>query len=82
MPGEVKGGARGPAPRRRTRAVVAGELADVVRDREPARPRWVWDTARVVPALLADGVQVERAHDLRLGRLPALRLHYRMHPTS
>lgn len=37
-------------------------------DQEVERPRWVWDdTARWYPALLAAGVRVERAHDLRLG---------------
>jgi DNA polymerase I len=35
---------------------------------ERGRPRWVWDTARVYPALLAAGIRVERAHDLRLAR--------------
>jgi DNA polymerase-1 len=35
---------------------------------EEHRPRWVWDTGRVYPALLDAGVRVERAHDLRLGR--------------
>ena len=56
--------------------VVEGEgreeidLADLtayVRERETERPRWVWDdTARWYPPLLAAGVRVERAHDLRL----------------
>ena len=40
-------------------------LADYVRDREPAR--WVWDdTRRWYPQLLAAGVRVERCVDLRL----------------
>ncbi len=47
---------------------VAGEdLPGVVAAREPGRPRWVWDdTEHWYPALLAAGVRVERAHDLRL----------------
>lgn len=33
----------------------------------PATPRWVWEqTARVYPILLAEGVRVQRCHDLRL----------------
>jgi DNA polymerase family A len=45
----------------------AGQLADVVREREPDRPRWVWDdTTRWYPGLLAAGVRVERCTDLRL----------------
>lgn len=43
-------------------------LASLVRDLEAGRPRWVWDTARVYPGLLADGVRVDRAWDLRLVR--------------
>ena len=44
-----------------------GELADVVRERERAGVRWVWDdTTRWYPALLAAGVRVERCTDLRL----------------
>lgn len=36
---------------------------------DAARPRWTWDdTYGWYPALLADGVRVERAHDLRLAR--------------
>lgn len=49
------------------------DLADLptyVRERESRSgggPRWVWDdTARWYPPLLAAGVRVERAHDLRL----------------
>jgi DNA polymerase I len=49
---------------------AAGELAAVVRDAETTaavRPRWTWDdTNRWYPALLAAGVRVERAYDLRL----------------
>ncbi len=52
------------------RRVAAGGLAAVVRDAEATaavRPRWTWDdTNRWYPALLAAGVRVERAHDLRL----------------
>lgn len=50
---------------------VAGEdLARVVAEREAAdHPRWVWDdTEHWYPDLLAAGVRVERAHDLRLCR--------------
>jgi len=48
--------------------VAAGDLARVVAEREAAdRPRWVWDdTEHWYPDLLAAGVRVERAHDLRL----------------
>ena len=43
------------------------QLAHYVRQREPARPRWVWiDTTRWYPALLDAGVRVERCTDLRL----------------
>ena len=47
---------------------VAGvDLPAAVAEREVDRPRWVWDdTARWYPDLLAAGVRVERAHDLRL----------------
>ncbi|WP_454048876.1 bifunctional 3'-5' exonuclease/DNA polymerase [Cellulomonas sp. Marseille-Q8402] len=49
---------------------VAGEqLPAAVAAREVAHPRWVWDdTERWYPALLAAGVRVEKAHDLRLCR--------------
>lgn len=49
--------------------IAAAELAPYVAAREAADPpRWVWDdTARWYPPLLAAGVRVERAHDLRLG---------------
>ncbi|MBE1875407.1 bifunctional 3'-5' exonuclease/DNA polymerase [Myceligenerans pegani] len=57
---------------------VGGPRAAVARLPEPgevvdddgvpsAPPRWTWDdTNRWYPSLLADGVRVERAHDLRL----------------
>ena len=36
-------------------------------DPGPTAPRWVWeDTAHIYPALLADGIRVQRCHDLRL----------------
>ncbi|MGA8846035.1 MAG: bifunctional 3'-5' exonuclease/DNA polymerase, partial [Nocardioides sp.] len=42
-------------------------LVEKLEGRPGGRPRWVWDdTARWYPALLAAGVRVERAHDLRL----------------
>ncbi|PZR53718.1 bifunctional 3'-5' exonuclease/DNA polymerase [Xylanimonas oleitrophica] len=50
----------------------AAELPAVVREGEaaPEPPRWTWDdTNRWYPDLLADGVRVERAHDLRLARV-------------
>jgi DNA polymerase-1 len=48
--------------------VPAVDLADVVRERERAPVRWVWDdTTRWYPALLEAGVRVERCWDLRLG---------------
>ena len=43
-------------------------LLGLVAAMEPDRPRWVWDTARVYPVLLAAGLRVERAWDLRLAR--------------
>ncbi|GAB3129508.1 bifunctional 3'-5' exonuclease/DNA polymerase [Glaciibacter psychrotolerans] len=43
------------------------EFRSFVRHEEPAAPRWVWDdTARWYPQLLAAGIRVQRAHDLRL----------------
>ena len=44
------------------------ELPGVVRELESARrPRWIWaDTRRWYPGLLAEGVRVERCHDLVL----------------
>ncbi|HEY8319803.1 MAG TPA: bifunctional 3'-5' exonuclease/DNA polymerase [Amnibacterium sp.] len=50
------------------RSVSAAELPALVAGLEATRPRWVWDTAAVYPQLLAAGVRVERAHDLRLAR--------------
>jgi DNA polymerase-1 len=42
-------------------------LARFVQEREATPVRWVWDdTTRWYPALLADGVRVERCTDLRL----------------
>ncbi|SDH92986.1 DNA polymerase-1 [Agrococcus jejuensis] len=55
------------------------DLPAAVAALEPERPRWVWqDSTRVAPVLLAAGVAVERARDLRLshriladaGRMP------------
>src|SRR4051794_23982556 len=48
--------------------VSQSALAERVAALERERPRWVWDTAAVYPALLAAGVRVERAHDVRLAR--------------
>ena len=49
------------------REVPMADLASVVREREQAGPRWVWDdTAHWYPPLLAAGVRVQRCHDLRL----------------
>ncbi|NDL59473.1 bifunctional 3'-5' exonuclease/DNA polymerase [Phytoactinopolyspora mesophila] len=52
------------------RRVGATALAGVVRAAESdaaAMPRWTWsDTNRWYPLLLAAGVRIERAHDLRL----------------
>src|SRR6187402_2113802 len=51
----------------RSSEVAAADLPRVVADLERDRPRWVWDdTGHHYPALLAAGVRVERAHDLRL----------------
>ncbi len=49
-------------------SVPADRAAEAVLAKERAlKPRWVWDdTARRYPELLAAGVRVERAHDLRL----------------
>jgi DNA polymerase-1 len=45
----------------------ARDFPGYVLDQELGRPRWVWeDTARIYPLLLAAGVRVHRAHDLRL----------------
>lgn len=49
--------------------VAREDLAVAVAEREAGGPRWVWDdTEHWYPALLAAGVRVERAHDLRLCR--------------
>ncbi|MDH2442359.1 bifunctional 3'-5' exonuclease/DNA polymerase [Amnibacterium sp. CER49] len=48
--------------------VPAAALPERVAGLEAAGVRWVWDTAAVYPALLAAGVRVERAHDVRLAR--------------
>lgn len=46
---------------------VVDDLAAAVAVLELQRPRWVWqDTSRIAPVLLAAGVAVERARDLRL----------------
>ncbi|MGF1662049.1 MAG: bifunctional 3'-5' exonuclease/DNA polymerase [Kineosporiaceae bacterium] len=48
-------------------AVDVADLPAAVARAEAGRPRWVWDdTAGWYPGLLAAGVRVERAHDLRL----------------
>lgn len=56
-----------PAGAEQRRHVVAdAELTRWVRESSPGL-RWVWnDTAAWYPALLADGVEIERCHDLRL----------------
>jgi DNA polymerase-1 len=52
-----------------TLETTLADLPALVREREAAAPRWVWDdTARWYPPLLAAGVRVERCHDLRLSR--------------
>ncbi|GAA2845763.1 bifunctional 3'-5' exonuclease/DNA polymerase [Paenarthrobacter ilicis] len=49
------------------RLVTRGELAGVVLELETQRPRWVWHrTQDWLPGLLANGVEVERCHDLAL----------------
>lgn len=51
------------------RDVVPTDLPHLVREREGVRPRWVWGaTTEWYPELLAAGVRVERAADLRLRR--------------
>ncbi|WP_241977819.1 bifunctional 3'-5' exonuclease/DNA polymerase [Cryobacterium cheniae] len=62
LPLDADGTLAGPALR-----VPVHEFPGYVRDQEHDRPRWVWeDTARMYPPLLAAGVRVQRAHDLRL----------------
>lgn len=47
--------------------VARADLPAAVAERETDRPRWVWDdTEHWYPELLAAGVRVQRAHDLRL----------------
>lgn len=47
--------------------VPVESFAAHVREREAEHLRWVWtDTAQWYPALLREGVRVERCHDLRL----------------
>lgn len=49
------------------RVLTRGELAGVVREFEAQRPRWVWQRAQDwYPELLAQGVELERCHDLAL----------------
>jgi DNA polymerase-1 len=55
------------APAGEPRIVEASRLAQEVVALEPTHVRWTWDdTNNWYPALLADGVRVDRAHDLRL----------------
>ncbi|MDR7384805.1 bifunctional 3'-5' exonuclease/DNA polymerase [Promicromonospora iranensis] len=55
------------APARETRVVDAADLAREVAAAEASQVRWTWDdTNNWYPALLADGVRTDRAHDLRL----------------
>ncbi len=52
--------------------IVDGAVTDLIGliafAQDAGSGRWVWDTAAVYPALLAEGVRVERAHDIRLAR--------------
>ncbi|MFI2565762.1 bifunctional 3'-5' exonuclease/DNA polymerase [Paenarthrobacter sp. NPDC018779] len=49
------------------RLIRRGELPGVVRELETQRPRWVWNRAQDwYPELLAEGVEVDRCHDLSL----------------
>lgn len=53
----------------RMSVVRPAELPAWVAEREPQKPRWVWnDTAHWYPPLLQAGTRVERALDLRLCR--------------
>ena len=55
------------APAGEPLVVDADRLAHEVAAGEAARVRWTWDdTNNWYPALLADGIRVDRAHDLRL----------------
>lgn len=57
------------AQRPRMSVVRPAELAEWVAEREPQKPRWVWnDTSHWYPPLLAAGTRIERALDLRLCR--------------
>ncbi|MFI2365408.1 bifunctional 3'-5' exonuclease/DNA polymerase [Promicromonospora sp. NPDC019610] len=67
-------------PEGELRAVETPALAQEVAAGETARVRWTWDdTNGWYPALLAEGVRVDRAHDLRLAhavlRASALSAH-------
>lgn len=54
-------------PAGEVRTFCRSELADVVRREEQHRPRWVFErTAHWYPALLHEGVSVDRCHDLEL----------------
>ncbi|MFE4197144.1 bifunctional 3'-5' exonuclease/DNA polymerase [Paenarthrobacter sp. NPDC056912] len=49
------------------RVLTRGELPGVVRELETQRPRWVWHRAQDwYPELLANGIELERCHDLAL----------------
>ena len=49
------------------RLISSGELAGVVRELEKRRPRWIWHrTQDWYPALLTQGVELERCYDLTL----------------
>jgi DNA polymerase-1 len=49
------------------RLVSSGELAGVVRELEKRRPRWIWHrTQDWYPALLTQGIELERCYDLTL----------------
>jgi DNA polymerase I len=55
------------APASEPRIIQASRLAQEVTAHEPSHVRWTWDdTNNWYPALLSDGVRVDRAHDLRL----------------
>ncbi|MEO8263051.1 MAG: bifunctional 3'-5' exonuclease/DNA polymerase [Pseudolysinimonas sp.] len=57
------------ASRPRMSVVRPADLPEWVAEREPGKPRWVWnDTSRWYPPLLEAGTRVERALDLRLCR--------------
>lgn len=49
------------------RLISSGELAGVVHELEKRRPRWIWHrTQDWYPALLTQGVELERCYDLTL----------------